>query len=102
MTIDQAGRVVEWNPAAEWTFGYLAEEAIGQEIAQLIIPPSLRQAHHQGMARYLESGEGPVLGNRIEITAMRCGGEEFPIEMAITPVQLPGQTLVYGVPAGHQ
>ncbi len=84
---------MEWNPAAEWTFGYPASEATGQEIAALIIPPALREAHRQGMARYLASGEGPVLGKRIEITAMRFGGEEFPIEMAITPVPIEGQTL---------
>lgn len=93
ITINQEGRVVEWNPAAEWTFGYLAEEAVGQEIATLIIPPAYREAHRQGMAHYLTTGEGPVLSRRIEITAMRASGEEFPIELAITPILLPGETL---------
>ena len=93
VTIDQTGRVVEWNPAAEWTFGYLADEAIGREIATLIIPPSLREAHRRGMAHYLTTGDGPVLGKRVEITAMRAGGEEFAIEMAIKPIPLEGHTL---------
>ena len=93
ITIDQQGCVVEWNPAAEWTFGYVADEAVGQELAALIVPPALRDAHRQGLTRFLATGEGSVLGKRIEILAMRVGGEEFPIELAITPVTVEGEVL---------
>ncbi len=93
ITIDPQGCVVEWNPAAEWTFGYVADEALGQELAALIVPPPLREAHRHGMTRFLATGEGPVLGKRIEILAMRAGGEEFPIELAITPVTVEGEVL---------
>ena len=93
ITIDDQGRVVEWNPASEWTFGYLSDEAVGRELAELIVPPAFRDAHRRGMAHYLMTGEGPVLGKRIEITGMRAGGEEFPVELAITPIPLGGETL---------
>ena len=93
VTMDGAGRIVEWNPAAEAAFAYAAAEAIGQDLACLIVPAALRDAHRQGLARYLATGEGWVLGKRIEITAMRAGGEEFPVELAITPIPLPGETL---------
>ena len=93
ITIDDQGRVVEWNPASEWTFGYSSEEAMGRELAELIVPPALREAHRRGMAHYVATGEGPVLGRRIEITALRAGGEEFPVELAITPIPLGGETL---------
>ncbi|MDP9382779.1 MAG: PAS domain S-box protein, partial [Chloroflexota bacterium] len=86
ITMDHDGRVVEWNPAAERTFGYPREGAVGREMAELIVPPSLRQRHRQGLAKYLGTGEGVVIGRRIEITAMRSDGSEFPVELAITRV----------------
>jgi len=87
VTIDQAGVVREFNPAAERTFGYSRAEAVGQRLPQLLIPPSLRDAHDQAFARYLATGEGPILGKRIEITAMRKGGAEFPVELAVVPIR---------------
>jgi len=93
ITIDAAGQVMEWNPAAEITFGYCAAEALGRELAALIIPEAYREAHRHGMAHYLATGEGPVLGQRIEITALRADGTKFPIELAITPIRLPSAPL---------
>ncbi len=90
VTMDHQGRVVEFNPAAERVFGYGRDQALGQPLAELIIPPPLRAAHRAGLARYLESGEGPVLGQRLELTAVRADGTEFPVELAITRVELPG------------
>ncbi len=87
ISINSQGRIVEFNPAAEKTFGYSAGEALGRSIAETVIPPSLRPAHHAGFAHYFATGEGPVLGQRIEITGMRKGGAEFPIELAIVPMQ---------------
>jgi two-component system, sensor histidine kinase and response regulator len=83
ITIDVEGRILEFSPAAERTFGYTRQEVLGQELAEQIIPPSLRAAHRRGMAHYHQTGEGPVLGKRIEVTAMRSDGSEFPIELAI-------------------
>jgi PAS domain S-box-containing protein len=83
ITIDAEGLVLEFSPAAERTFGYTRDEVLGTELAEKIIPPSLRAAHRRGMAHYHQTGEGPVLGKRIEVTAMRSDGSEFPIELAI-------------------
>ncbi|HEV8420282.1 MAG TPA: PAS domain S-box protein [Actinomycetota bacterium] len=96
ITMDHEGKVVEFNPAAEETFGYSRDEAVGRPLADLIIPPSLRKAHREGMARYLETGEGPVLGKRLELTGMRADGTEFPVELAITRVDVPGPPLFTG------
>src|SRR5439155_139478 len=84
------GRVLEFNRAAEQTFGYSTEEAIGREMAELIIPPSLRDAHRKGLKRYLETGYAVVIGKRLEITAMRADGTEFPVELTITRIDLEG------------
>ncbi len=84
ITIDHGGRIVEFNPAAEATFGLTRERALGQEMVELIVPPLLRDAHRRGFARYLASGEAHVLGRRLELTAVRADGSEFPVELAIT------------------
>lgn len=88
ITIDHKGKIIEFNPAAEKTFGYKRARVIGKELAATIVPPSLREAHRRGLAHYLATGEGPVLGKRVEITAMRAEGSEFPIELAIVPIHL--------------
>jgi len=84
ITMDHQGRVVEFNTAAERTFGYKREGAIGQVLADLIIPPALRERHQGGLARYLSTGETVVLGKRIELTGMRSDRSEFPLELSIT------------------
>jgi len=86
ITIDHDGRVVEFNAAAERIFGFSRSAARGTLLANLIIPPRFREAHLKGIKRYLETGEGPVLGRRIEISALRADGMEFPVELAITRV----------------
>ena len=86
ITVDADGNVIEFNPAAERTFGYSRADMLQQHLGDFIIPPRLHDAHEQGMPRFLETGHGPVLRQRIEITAMRKGGEEFPVELAVIPV----------------
>lgn len=86
ISIDHEGKVIEFNPAAERTFGYRSDEVLGREMAELVIPPSLREAHRSGMARYLASGQGRVLNQRLELTAVRADGSEFPVEVAITRI----------------
>jgi two-component system, cell cycle sensor histidine kinase and response regulator CckA len=90
ITIDAGGRVREFNHAAEQVFGYKRSEAVGEELATLIIPPALRQRHREGLAHYLKTGEGPVLNRRIEISAMRKDGSEILVELAITPFEIEG------------
>ena len=86
ITMDHEGRVVEFNPAAEQLFGYPEDVAIGQEMAALVIPPSLREAHREGLRRYLETGESKIMGERLELTGLRADGEEFPIELAVNVI----------------
>ena len=81
---DASGCVVEFNPAAERIFGYSREEALGRTLAELIIPPSLRERHLRAFARFIETGEARVLGRRIELTGMRADGSEFPVELALS------------------
>lgn len=85
--MDADGTIVDWNPQAETTFGWSRDEAIGRPLAETILPPQHRQAHCDGLARFLATGVGPVLNKRIEITALHRDGHEFPIEMTITPVR---------------
>ncbi len=93
ISIDHESHILEFNKSAEKTFGYLRDDVIGKVLPDLIIPPALRDLHRRGMAHYLATGEGPVLGTRIEITAMRADGSEFPIELAITRIPSDGPPL---------
>jgi PAS domain S-box-containing protein len=94
ITIDHHGRVLEFNVAAERTFGYSKRKVLGRELAELIVPPHFREAHRQALARWNEHGPTPgaggLLGRRIEVEAMRSDGTEFPAELAISRVALPG------------
>jgi len=81
------GVVAAWNKQAETTFGWLEDEAVGQTLASLIIPPDLRDAHWKGLKRFLATGEGPVINRRIEVRALHKDGEEFPAELTILPLQ---------------
>lgn len=88
VVIDATGIVIDFNPAAVSIFGYARDEAMGRQISDLIIPPELRSAHGRGMKSYLENGVSRVLGQRLELEAMRANGEQIPIELAITDVTL--------------
>lgn len=96
VTMDHHGRVTEFNPAAERVFGFSRDEAVGQLMSDLIIPKQFQQAHKEGLERYLATGEHKVLGRRIEITALRKDGTEFPVDLAITPFEHNGQPMFTG------
>jgi len=87
ISMDATGRVIEFNPAAERVFGYKREEAVGQELATLIIPPGFRERHRKGLEHYMATGEGPVLGKRLEVKALRADGSEILVELAITALR---------------
>jgi two-component system sensor kinase FixL len=80
---NRADEIVHWNALAEQTFGWTAREAVGQRLHQLIIPPSERQRHLDGLARFNATGEIRVLGRRIEVAALRRDGSQIPIELAV-------------------
>ncbi|TMP99865.1 MAG: PAS domain S-box protein [Verrucomicrobia bacterium] len=96
VTINHEGRIFEWNRAAEASFGYRRADVLGREMAELIIPPGLREQFRQGLAHYLASGEGRFLGKRIEMTALRADATEFPVELTITSVLVEGQPIFTG------
>ncbi|MDX1736852.1 MAG: PAS domain S-box protein, partial [Alphaproteobacteria bacterium] len=83
ISVNQQGHILDFNPAAEKTFGYQKAHIVGTEMAELIIPPHLRDAHKKAMQKFNQTGKANILGQRIEIDAMRANGEIFPIELAI-------------------
>jgi PAS domain S-box-containing protein len=93
VSIDRQGKIIEFNPAAEKTFGYAREEVMGKDVAEIIIPPAVRGAHRRGMQRYLTTGESSLLGKRVQVTAMRRDGSEFPAELTITHVRSRQQSI---------
>ncbi|HEX7354726.1 MAG TPA: EAL domain-containing protein [Mycobacteriales bacterium] len=87
--LDSAGLVTAWNEQAEAIFGWTRDEALGQRVADLIIPDEYRAAHDDGMARFLATGEARVLGQRLELSALRKSGECFPIEITLWAISGP-------------
>ena len=93
ITIDEDSRIVEFNPAAEATFGYPAAIAIGREMPELIMPEAFRAAHYQGVQHYRKTAFGPIFGKRIELEAQRADGTIFPIELAVNAITSDGPVL---------
>ena len=87
------GLIAEWNRQAEITFGWPRAEAVGRVLSETIIPPQFREAHSRGLARFLATGEGPLLNRVLEVQALRRDGGEFPAEISIAPVRLGEQYL---------
>jgi len=96
LTIDDAGLVVEFNLAAERMFGYKKEQVIGKSLSEIIIPPNLRKSHDAGHKRYVLTGEKHIFNQRVELSAMRSDGSEFPIELTLTALKEDGLSLVTG------
>jgi PAS domain S-box-containing protein len=83
VTIDEKSVIVDFNPAAEATFKYRGEEVIGKAMAEMLIPPHLREGHTRGMALLLTTGESRITGHRVELSGMRSDGSEFPLELTV-------------------
>jgi PAS domain S-box-containing protein len=96
ITMDHNGDVLEVNERAEQTFGLTAAEMVGRELAELIIPPSLRDPHRRGLARAVAAGHVHVMDHPYELVAMRADGSEFPVEVAITQPDVPGPPIYCG------
>ena len=94
ITIDGTGRILEFNPAAEEMFGHTRDAVIGRELAETIVPPAARAAHREGLARYVATRQSMLIGRRVEVTAVRATGEEFPVDIAIAvmPGEVPAFT----------
>jgi PAS domain S-box-containing protein len=86
ITMDEHGCVLDFNGAAETTFGYTRQEASGCPLAELIVPPHLREAHRAGLRRYLDTGAPGILNRRLELEGMRADGTTFPVELTVTRI----------------
>ncbi|MDB4964956.1 MAG: h16 [Myxococcales bacterium] len=95
LTIDHTGAIVEFNPAAELVFGYARADAIGRPF-EALVPPALRARHRASFQRYLETGEWDLIGQRVEVVLVRADGSEFPAEVAVVRIALPGPALITG------
>jgi PAS domain S-box-containing protein len=94
--MDCSGNIIGWNGHAEVGFGWKAEEVIGKRLSAFIVPPSYRDAHERGLAKYLATGDAPVLNRRIEVSAVDRHGNEFPIELSVAPTEQFGEKLFIG------
>ena len=86
--MDSYGIITDWNPQAERMFGWSREEAIGQNMAEMIVPKRFRQAHYQGLKTFLTSGKSKVLNKLTEQVALRKDGTEFPVEFSVSPLKI--------------
>jgi PAS domain S-box-containing protein/diguanylate cyclase (GGDEF)-like protein len=96
VTIDRAGSIVEFNTMAEQTFGIAREQALGVSMVDLIIPPRFRDAHRRGFENFIRTGQGSIIGKRVELAAVRADGSEFPVEITITPIHAGSRQLFAG------
>ncbi len=90
ITMDATGRISAWNRQAETLFGWPAAETLGRTLADVIIPPALRDAHTRGMNRYLSTGTSRMLGQRLELTALCRDGRLIPVELSVSPILVGG------------
>lgn len=97
LMMDDRGRITYWNPAAQRIFGFAAEEVMGQALHSLIVPEPYRAAFEKGFATYLKTGEGPVIGRVLEVTALRQDGTPFPVELSISSTLLGGRRHAIGI-----
>jgi diguanylate cyclase (GGDEF)-like protein/PAS domain S-box-containing protein len=93
VSIDERGRIVEFNPAAERTFGYARAEVIGRDMQALLIPPDHRGNHGRGLASHSSSEAASILNQRREVPALRKDGSTFPASIAVVCTRSEGATL---------
>ncbi len=86
VVMDADGRITRWNAQAEALFGWRHDEIVGKELAETIVPPAFRDAHRSGLSHYLKTGEGTMLGRRVELEALRKNGMTFPVELTVAPI----------------
>jgi PAS domain S-box-containing protein len=96
LVMDRSGSIQDWNSHCETLFGWTAEEAIGQNLADLIVPPAYRRAHSAGLERFNATGTARVLDQRLELSALHRSGIEIPIELSITLTKRDGEESFIG------
>ena len=93
VTTNSKGEIQDWNPKAEEIFEWTAQEAVGKNIEETIIPMKFRHAHHKGMEHHMLTGESRVLNRQLQLTAVSKSGKLFPIELFITRIEVEGEVL---------
>lgn len=93
--INSHSLIIDWNLQAEKIFGWKREEAIGKTVSSILIPPEFREAHHQGIMRFLKTGVGPILNKRTELEALHSSGHRFSIELTVCPIHTENEILFY-------
>jgi PAS domain S-box-containing protein len=96
ISMDAAGQIIGFNPAAEACFGYHREQVLGRPLAEMLIPERYREQHRIGLLRHRDAGDGPFVGRRVEVTARRADGSEFPAELAIAVAHGPDNHIFVG------
>ena len=94
IAIDPAGTITDWNPQAKAIFGWSREQAVGRSLAETIIPDRFREAHIEGIHRFVRTGEGSLLDQRLELTALHQDGHHFPVELTVSPIRL-GRSYIF-------
>ncbi len=97
IVLDTEGRVVVWNRAAQQLFGYGAEEALGRDLATLVLPERFHAGHRRGFARFTATGQGRFIGQPVELDARKRDGTEFPVELSVAPLRLAGRWAAVGI-----
>ncbi|HLJ95347.1 MAG TPA: PAS domain S-box protein [Gemmataceae bacterium] len=90
ITVDHEGKIIELNPAAEGMFGRSRDQLLSQDMVQLIIPASWQAHFREGLTTYLATGDGTALARRLEMSALRADGQEFPVEVTVMGIQAEG------------
>src|SRR5438552_6115500 len=96
VSLDEHGRITAFSAGAERAFGCRRADVLGREMAALLVSPAQRDAHRAGLARHLRTGHTGALGRRIETTAMRADGREFPVELTVARIPGTGRPLFAG------
>ncbi|WP_156396307.1 sensor domain-containing protein [Noviherbaspirillum sp. Root189] len=95
VAIDHHSRIVEWSDGAERTFGWTKEEVVGRLLTDTIVPERFAAAHDAGLRRYLDGGPGRIVGRHVEMPACCKDGREIPVELTVTPMEMPGSPLFF-------
>lgn len=86
--MDDKGRITDWNHKAEEMFGWRRDEIFGKFLADTIVPYKYRDAHWAGLKKFLGTGEAPIFGRTVELTALHRKGIEFPVKLTVSPIQM--------------
>jgi len=90
ITADENGLITGWNRKAEEIFGWSHDEAVGRTLIGTIVPRRYRDAHQRGLARFIETGEGRLVGKTVELAGLHRDGHEFPIEISVSATSRSG------------